>query len=108
MRTEPASATTSVSPSRASSFVLDRFRDSRHGGFFWKTDRAGRVRNDRKILYGQLFVLYALVEYVRAGGDRGALAEARELFELVVERAHDNASAAGWSTSGGAGAPHGG
>lgn len=76
-------------------FVLDRFRDPRHRGFYWKTDRTGRVRNDRKILYGQLFVLYALVEYVRAGGDRGALAEARELFALVVERAHDDAYG-GW------------
>lgn len=76
-------------------FLLERFRDSRHGGFFWKTDRAGRVRNDRKILYGQLFVIHALVEYARAGGDASALAEARELFELLVERAHDDVHG-GW------------
>ena len=76
-------------------FVLARFRDPRHGGFFWKTDRAGRVRNDRKILYGQLFVLYALVEYARAADDTGALAEAQALFELIAERAHDGAHG-GW------------
>lgn len=76
-------------------FLLERFRDPRHGGFFWKTDRAGRVRNDRKILYGQLFVVHALVEYTRAAGDRGALAEAQALFDLIVERAHDDAYG-GW------------
>lgn len=75
---------------RGLEFVLTRFRDVRRGGFFWKTDRAGRVRNDRKILYGHLFVVYALVEYARVRGDAGALAEARALFELLVERAHDD------------------
>jgi mannose/cellobiose epimerase-like protein (N-acyl-D-glucosamine 2-epimerase family) len=76
-------------------FVLERFRDPKHGGFVWKTDRAGRVQNDRKILYGQLFVIYALVEFVRAGGDRALLAEARAVFELLVQRAHDDAFG-GW------------
>lgn len=71
-------------------FLLARFRDSRHGGFFWNTDRVGRVRSDRKILYGHLFVIHALVEYVRAGGSRALLAEARALFELLIERAHDD------------------
>jgi mannobiose 2-epimerase len=76
-------------------FLLNRFRDPKHGGFFWKTDLSGRVRSNRKILYGQLFVLYALVEYFRASGDRSALDEARSLFELLVERAHDNTHG-GW------------
>jgi cellobiose epimerase len=71
-------------------FLLARFRDSKHGGFFWKTDRFGNVRSDRKILYGQLFVVHALVEYARAGGDAGVLDEAQALFELIVERAHDD------------------
>jgi mannose/cellobiose epimerase-like protein (N-acyl-D-glucosamine 2-epimerase family) len=76
-------------------FLWDRFHDARYGGFYWKTDRAGRVRNDRKILYGHVAVIYALVEYVRAGGDRGALSEARGLFELLVDRAHDD-TRGGW------------
>ncbi len=76
-------------------FLRERFHDRRHGGFFWKTDRAGRVRNDRKILYGHVAVVYALVEYVRAGGDRGALSDALRLFEFLVDRAHDDARG-GW------------
>src|SRR5581483_7272245 len=70
-------------------FLRERFRDRRHGGFFWKTDRAGRVRNDRKILYGHVALIYALVEYARAAEDGGAMGEARELFELLADRAHD-------------------
>ena len=76
-------------------FLWDRFHDARHGGFFWETDRAGRVRNDRKILYGHVALVYALVEYVRAGGDRRALSDARGLFELLVDRAHDD-TRGGW------------
>jgi mannose/cellobiose epimerase-like protein (N-acyl-D-glucosamine 2-epimerase family) len=71
-------------------FLLARFRDPKHGGFFWKTDRFGNVRSDRKILYGQLFVVHALVEYARASRDAGVLDEAQTLFELIVERAHDD------------------
>lgn len=76
-------------------FLRERFHDGRDGGFFWTTDRAGRVRNDRKILYGQISAIYAMVEYTRAGGDPAALAEARELFDLLVARAHDDAYG-GW------------
>jgi len=76
-------------------FLHSRFLDPKHGGFFWKTDRSGRVRNDRKILYGQLFVVHALVEYARAGGDASALDEAQALLGLLVERAHDD-SYGGW------------
>ena len=76
-------------------FLLEHFRDPKHGGLFWKTDLSGRMHSDRKILYGQAFVLYALVEYFRATGDRDALDEARSVFEMLLERAHDDAHG-GW------------
>ena len=76
-------------------FLLERFRDPRHGGFFWKTDLTGRVQSDRKILYGQVFTTYALVEYFRASGDVDALGEARSLYELLERRAHDDVHG-GW------------
>jgi mannose/cellobiose epimerase-like protein (N-acyl-D-glucosamine 2-epimerase family) len=77
-------------------FLFGRFRDPRHGGFFWKTDSEGRVVSDRKILYGQLFAVYALVEYYRASGEQFALDEARALFDVLAERAHDDANG-GWN-----------
>jgi cellobiose epimerase len=80
---------------RGVAFLLERFRDPRHGGFFWKTDRAGRVLSDRKILCGEFFAVYALVEYFRASGDRTAQDEARSLVDLLASRAHDD-TYGGW------------
>ncbi|MGH9049300.1 MAG: AGE family epimerase/isomerase [Acidimicrobiia bacterium] len=70
-------------------FLLDHFFDPDHGGFVWMTDRTGRPVNDAKIFYGQAFVVYAFVEYARAGGDRGALQHALDLHRVVDERLHD-------------------
>lgn len=70
-------------------FLQQHFLDRQHGGYFWKTDLQGRVLNPRKILYGQAFVIYALVEYVRAGGPPEALQAARSLYDTLWQRAHD-------------------
>jgi mannobiose 2-epimerase len=70
-------------------FLLDKFRDPEHGGYYWKTDLDGRPVNDRKYLYGEAFVVYALVEYYRASGDAEALRHARDLFQTLQRRCHD-------------------
>lgn len=70
-------------------FLQDHFRDKEDGGYFWKTDLAGKVINDRKIIYGQAFVIYGLVEYFRASGDRVALQEAKGLYQTLQRHAHD-------------------
>jgi mannobiose 2-epimerase len=48
------------------------------------------VITDRKILYGESFVIYALVEYHRASGDPAPLQQAMELYGILQKRAHDN------------------
>lgn len=70
-------------------FLLEKFRDRDHGGYFWKTDLAGQPVNDRKYLYGQAFVVYALVEYHRASEDPAALRHAMDLYQVIQERCHD-------------------
>lgn len=70
-------------------FLTRFFLDSQYGGYYWKTDREGRVIQPRKILYGQSFVIYALVEYYRASGDRQALQHARDLFVTIQAKLHD-------------------
>ena len=70
-------------------FLLDHFLDKEQGGYFWKTDLAGRPVNERKMVYGQSFVIYALVEYCRASGDKEALRNAMELYRTLQRRAHD-------------------
>ena len=76
-------------------FLLGHFLDQQHGGYYWKTDLAGRMTNERKMLYGQAFVIYALVEYYRASGDREALQHALDLYRTVQRQTHDDAFG-GW------------
>jgi mannobiose 2-epimerase len=77
-------------------FLRERFLDPEHGGYYWKTDLAGKPVNERKILYGEVFVIYAFVEYYRASGDRDALRQALELYRLLQKHAHDGVNS-GWS-----------
>jgi len=76
-------------------FLLDHFLDKKNGGYFWTTDLSGKVLNDRKILYGESFVIYALVEYYRASNDKEALRRAIDLYQDVQKHAHD-AKNGGW------------
>jgi mannose/cellobiose epimerase-like protein (N-acyl-D-glucosamine 2-epimerase family) len=70
-------------------FLLKHFLDQEHGGYFWKLDPDGKVLNERKIVYGQAFVIYALVEYHRASGDAEPLRRAIALYALLQKHAHD-------------------
>src|SRR2546429_2374914 len=76
-------------------FLMEHFLDRKNGGYFWTTDPTGKVLNDRKILYGESFVLYALVEYYRASGDKESLRRAIDLYHDVQKHAHD-AKNGGW------------
>ncbi len=44
-------------------FLLDHFLDKEYGGYYWTTDLAGKPLDQRKLLYGEAFVIYAFVEY---------------------------------------------
>lgn len=71
-------------------FIMSRFRDRRHGGFYWLLDEQGRLMDDRKHLYGQSLVLSALIEYARAFDHLDSMQEAMELFELLDDCCHDD------------------
>ncbi len=71
-------------------FLMDFFHDRQHGGFYWSTDRSGRVLNDKKILYGEAFVIYALVEFYRATGDTAPLNHALALFQVLQAKTRDD------------------
>ena len=76
-------------------FLLQHFKDPVQGGYFWATDVTGKPVNDRKIVYGEAFVIYGLVEYYRASGDKEALRHALDQFKVLQEKAHDNKNG-GW------------
>lgn len=76
-------------------FLIKHFYDATNGGYYWETDLAGKPINERKILYGESFMLYALVEYHRASGQYTPLRQAMELYEVIQKRAHDTKNG-GW------------
>jgi mannobiose 2-epimerase len=77
-------------------FLIDKFLDKKNGGYFWTTDLSGKVLNDRKIVYGEAFALYGLVEYYRATNDKMALRHSTELYALLQQYAHDKKNC-GWT-----------
>jgi mannobiose 2-epimerase len=77
-------------------FLTEKFFDAENGGYFWKTDLRGKPTSDRKILYGEAFVIYAFVEYHRASKKPEPLQRAIELYRVIQQRAHD-AKHRGWT-----------
>jgi mannobiose 2-epimerase len=74
---------------RAFEYLERHFWDPHHGGAYWSVDAAGRPRDEKKKVYGQAFLIYALAEYHRASGEAAPLARAVELFELVERYTRD-------------------
>jgi mannobiose 2-epimerase len=68
---------------------LDHFHDRKEGGYWWSTHLQGKLNHDCKFLYGQAFVIYALVEYFRASGDREALEQAIDLYKIIQIHLYD-------------------
>ena len=71
-------------------YLRSRMKDFVHGGYYFAVQPDGGPRDPRKLVYGQAFAIYALVEWFRASGDRSALSDAMELFHLLHFRAHDH------------------
>jgi mannobiose 2-epimerase len=69
--------------------LMTRYHDAQHDGFFWSIDANGRVRRDRKQIYGQAFAIYALSEYHAATGAAAPLARAIAVFRLLEKHARD-------------------
>ncbi len=76
-------------------FLLDHFLDPKHGGYYWTTDLAGKAVGQNKVIYGESFVIYALVEYYRASRDTNALRHAMDLHRVLQQHSHD-AKNGGW------------
>jgi mannobiose 2-epimerase len=74
---------------RAADYIARHFWDAQFNGFFWMVDYLGRPVDTKKRIYGQAFVIYALVEYHRATRDTSALEKAICLYGAVETAAHD-------------------
>lgn len=74
---------------RAFAAIRQHFIDPQHGGVFWSISPDGQPKQPIKQLYGQAFALYGLSEYARATSSAPSLTLAKELFRLMVSKAHD-------------------
>ena len=70
-------------------FLQRHLRDPVHGGYYWRVSRSGEIDEEVKALYGQAFVIFALVELSRASRAPAPLADALTLWRAVMEHLHD-------------------
>src|SRR5688572_28525822 len=76
-------------------FLQANFIDKENGGYFWTTDLKGSPLNRNKIVYGQSFVIYGLVELHRASKRPEPLEAALALYRTLQKNAHDSTNS-GW------------
>jgi mannobiose 2-epimerase len=70
-------------------FLLDRYWDKKHGGWFWIADRAGTPIDMSKVGYGQCFGMYAFSEYALATGDERGRHAAEETYGAICQNMAD-------------------
>ena len=70
-------------------FLVRRFRDERHGGWFFTTSDSGEPLDRRKDLYAHAFALFALAEHHRVFGAAESLELARETLAVLRARLRD-------------------
>ncbi len=76
---------------RAYEYLVHFFWDAESGGVYWMVDFEGHPVDDKKRIYGQAFIVYALAEYYHATGDAEILARALHLVEKIEAASHDDA-----------------
>ncbi|SDE80573.1 mannobiose 2-epimerase [Fontibacillus panacisegetis] len=70
-------------------YLIQHFTDQTYGGFYWMVDADGNPSQDKKQIYGQAFVIYALVEYYLADQCQAALDLSIELYHLIEKHSYD-------------------
>lgn len=66
-------------------YLIATMLDSERGGFYWKADVKQGITQSFKILYGQAFSIYGLVEYHRASGLAEPVDQALSVYTAVQQ-----------------------
>lgn len=77
---------------RAYHYIADHFMDKKHGGVYWTADHKGNKLDTKKQVYASAFAIYALSEYYKASNTEKVLAEAIELYKLLLLKSFDRQS----------------
>jgi mannose/cellobiose epimerase-like protein (N-acyl-D-glucosamine 2-epimerase family) len=70
-------------------FLERAFRDPEHDGYIWITEADGAWKDQRKVMYGHSFLIYAYSELALTMGRPEYRDRACHLFDLVLARAAD-------------------
>jgi mannose-6-phosphate isomerase len=71
------------------SFLLEKFRDTQQGGWFWSVDVAGQAADETKESYGHAFLVFGLTHAARASGEAVFADGAREGWDLYRQKFAD-------------------
>ena len=63
--------------------------DRKNGGVYWSMSYDGKPIDTTKLTYNQAFCIYALSSYYDASGDKEALKEAYDLFDIIETKCRD-------------------
>ncbi|GBE27998.1 cellobiose 2-epimerase [bacterium BMS3Bbin03] len=74
---------------RAYDYLKDKFFDRKYGGAFWLLNSEGSVIDDKKKIYGQAFVIYALSEYYMITQKQEVKEKAIQFFNLIEDHNYD-------------------
>jgi cellobiose epimerase len=70
--------------------LVDHFLDPEARGLFWTiAEKDGAPKDAYKLIYLQVFGIYALTEYFRVTNDRPAVAKAMAIYHLIEAHARD-------------------
>jgi mannose/cellobiose epimerase-like protein (N-acyl-D-glucosamine 2-epimerase family) len=68
---------------RGVTFLLERFADTKHGGYFYHVNEQGQVLDRGKDGYGHAFVIYALATAAKVSGETRYSDEALKCWEVL-------------------------
>ena len=74
---------------RAFHYLIDNFVDRQYGGVYWMLDAEGLIKDSKKQVYAQAFMIYALSEYYKISKKESALSLSKALFELIEKHSLD-------------------
>ena len=80
-------------------FLLDKFKDSRYGGFYLQVNEQGDVIERGKDGYGHALVIYALATAAKVSGDDSYATEALNCWEHLRSRMMESDGGLMWKAS---------
>ena len=74
---------------RAFKYISTYFIDREKKGVYWLVDYKGNPLDTKKQIYALAFTIYAFSEFYKATKDKTAIAEAIDLYDVIIKESYD-------------------